>query len=189
VAFSIIRKHKGYLLLSSTLDVGSTFQILLPVRSGMTAPGRAVNGSDLSALPEDSQRSGDAPGEQSQLFQTVMVADDEDGARGVIGEYLREMGYRVLEAVDGLDAVKLYKKRGEDVDLILMDVVMPRMNGVEASRKILHIDPQARILYITGHARGYAQGEAFDEEGVMGVIHKPFSLKEIDSKVKRALAT
>ncbi len=189
VAFSIIRKHKGYLLLSSTPDVGSTFQVLLPVRSGMTVPGRAVNGSGASATPESLQQSGEGPAGQSQLFQTIMVADDEDGARGVIGEYLREMGYRVLEAVDGLDAVKLYKKRGEDVDLILMDVVMPRMNGVEASRKILHIDPQARILYITGHARGFAPGEAFDDAGVMGVIHKPFSLKEIDRKVKQALAT
>jgi signal transduction histidine kinase/ActR/RegA family two-component response regulator len=189
VAFSIIRKHKGYLLLNSTPGVGTTFQILLPVRSGMATPGRAANGSGTFAMKADRDQEGTVAAGQSRLFQTVMVADDEDGARGVIGEYLREMGYRVLEAVDGLDAVKLYKKRGEDVDLILMDVVMPRMNGVEATRKILHIDPQARILFITGHARGYVQGEAFDDEGVMGVIHKPFSLKEIDRKVKRALAT
>lgn len=189
VAFSIIRKHKGYLLVTSTPGVGSTFQVLLPVRSGMTVPGRDAEDAGQQDRPPASEQTSETSRVQSQLFQTVLVADDEDGARGVIGEYLREMGYRVLEAVDGVDAVKLYRKRGEDVDLILMDVVMPRMNGVEASRKILNINPQARILYITGHARGYVQGEAFDDEGVMGVIHKPFSLKEIDRKVKRALAT
>jgi two-component system cell cycle sensor histidine kinase/response regulator CckA len=189
VAFSIIRKHKGYLLVTSTPDVGSTFQILLPIRSGMVVPGQESEKAGDAAERPDSHRNAGGTRDQSQLFQTVLVADDEDGARGVIGEYLQEMGYRVLEAVDGVDAVKLYRKRGREVDLILMDVVMPRMNGVEASRKILNIDPDARILYITGHARGFAQGEAFDNEGVMGVIHKPFTLKEIDRKVKRALAT
>jgi hypothetical protein len=60
---------------------------------------------------------------------------------------------------------------------------------VEASRKILNLDPQARILYITGYTRDHSQGEGFDDQGVIGVIHKPFSLKEIDGKVRRALAT
>jgi len=185
VAFSIIRKHKGFLLVTSTPDVGTTFQILLPVRSGTAG---AVQGPVEKAAADRSAEE-KSPAGQTQLFQTILVADDEDGARGVIVEYLREMGYRVLEAVDGLDAVKAYKKRGSEVNLVLMDVVMPRMNGVEASRKILNIDPQARILYITGHARGHARDDRSDEEGVLGVIHKPFSLREIDRKVKRVLSS
>jgi len=189
VAYSIIRKHKGYLLVTSAPGTGSTFQVLLPVRSGMGVAGRPGAEAETEARPVEPELATPGPAGQSQLFQTVLVADDEDGARGVIGEYLREMGYRVLEAVDGVDAVKLYRKRGKDVDLVLMDVVMPRMNGVEASRKILNIDPKARILYITGYTRDHSQGEGFDDQGVMGVIHKPFSLKEIDGKVKRALAT
>jgi two-component system cell cycle sensor histidine kinase/response regulator CckA len=188
VAFSIIRKHKGYLLVTSAPGVGSTFKVLLPVRSGMASPGRNADGLEPVESRPVAEQPGDDTTGQSQLFQTILVTDDEEGARGVIGEFLREMGYRVLEAVDGVDAVKLYRKRGKEVDLILMDVVMPRMNGVEASRKILAINPQARILYITGHARGFA-GEGADDEGVLGVIHKPFSLKEIDRKVKRVLAT
>ncbi len=189
VAFSIIRKHKGHLLVTSAPGMGSTFKILLPVRSGMVTPGRADGLTGAVEATSPIHEPGIDSSGPSPLMQTVMITDDEDGARGVIGEYLREMGYRVLEAVDGVEAVKLYEKRGDEVDLILMDVVMPRMNGVEASRKILKIDPQAKILYITGHARGFAGEEGADDEGVLGVIHKPFSLNEIDRKVKRLLAT
>ncbi len=109
----------------------------------------------------------------------VMVVDDDAGIREILKIMLKE--YEVIEASDGFEAIKLYTTTRPDI--VLMDVLMPRLDGVEATREILKIDPNAIVIGITAFARS-KKGEML-AAGAKDVVEKPFTrraLKEVIEK-------
>ncbi|MCS7143424.1 MAG: response regulator [Archaeoglobaceae archaeon] len=106
-------------------------------------------------------------------MRSVMIVDDETAMREILKIMLKD--YKVLEASNGREAVELYKK--EKPDLVLMDIMMPVMSGIDAVKEIKKINPNAKIIAITAYAS--SKGEKAIEAGVDRILKKPFTRKEI----------
>ncbi|RLB83839.1 MAG: oxidoreductase, partial [Deltaproteobacteria bacterium] len=112
--------------------------------------------------------------------------DDEEVILKVGQELLEAMGYRVLIARDGKEAVEVYKKNRDDIDIVVLDMVMPNMGGGEAYDRMKQINPDIKVLLSSGYS---IDGQATEilERGCDGFIQKPFSMKELSEKIKEIL--
>jgi CheY-like chemotaxis protein len=118
--------------------------------------------------------------------ETVLLVDDEDMLVDVGRQILQAMGYHVLVAGNGSQAVEVYQKNKDQIDLVIMDVVMPGMGGGEALGKMKEIDPQVKVLLATGYT---PDGGACNglPQGHCGLIQKPFSMKDLSKKIREVL--
>lgn len=122
---------------------------------------------------------------QNNQVATVMIVDDELFFRGLLRDILTKAGLTVVtDAANGTDAVALYRQHSPAI--VLMDIYMPEKSGIEATREIMAIDPQARILICSGV--GYDQDlEAALQEGARGVVYKPFFDEEVLDIIRKTL--
>jgi CheY-like chemotaxis protein len=112
--------------------------------------------------------------------------DDEPLIRTLGRMILEEQGYRVLLAADGQEAVEVYRRELGHVDLVVLDLSMPRLGGREACRQLARIDPQVRVLLSSGFASDTAG--AVQEPGVRGFVAKPYRPADLTAAVRTALA-
>jgi two-component system, cell cycle sensor histidine kinase and response regulator CckA len=111
---------------------------------------------------------------------TILVADDEPGIRTHVGEVLQRLGYRVLEAADGVEALELAARHAGPIHLLLTDISMPRLDGRELDRRLSHQRPETRTLFMSGSAGAALHpGAAF--------LPKPFALPSLVRKVSEVL--
>jgi CheY-like chemotaxis protein len=146
---------------------GQTFAILLPVL-------------DPEADPVST------PGEDLDRRETVLLADDEAIVRGVVRETLERFGYEVLEAADGPEALELAERRQGPIDLLLTDVRMPRMNGVELAGRLRATRPDLRVLFMSGLAEVDVASELEQRPGVH-FVDKPMTPSVLLERVREAL--
>ena len=113
--------------------------------------------------------------------ETILVVDDEPNILEVTEEMLQTMGYNVLTATDGLEAVSLFEKNGQTVDLTILDMIMPGLSGGETYNRIKKIKPQIKVLLSSGYS---LNGETFEiiHQGCDGFIQKPYNLSQISKK-------
>ena len=109
--------------------------------------------------------------------------DDEDMIRCLGRSVLEQAGYRVLEAHDGADAVDLFRREHGHIDLVILDLTMPRLSGRDAFRSMTAIAPDARVLF----SSGYSVDDLSDVTGAVGLLAKPYRPQELVSAVRRAL--
>jgi len=109
----------------------------------------------------------------------VMVVDDEIAMREILKIMLKD--FKIIEASNGREAIELYKK--EKPDLVLMDVMMPIMNGIEATAEIKKIDPNAKIIAITAYAS--SKGEKVLEAGASYILKKPFTRRDVIKMIEK----
>lgn len=114
----------------------------------------------------------------------ILVVDDDPLVRASISRALVELGYRVGEAADGPSALALV--RDEQVSLVVLDFMMPGMDGAEVARQIADIDAELPVIFSTGHAALRALRSAAGDD--VAVLHKPFTLDELDALLKERLA-
>jgi two-component system, response regulator, stage 0 sporulation protein F len=114
---------------------------------------------------------------------TILVVDDEPPVRAMIGRALVELGYRVAEAADGPEALRLI--RDERPDLVVLDFLMPGMDGAEAAREIAALDPDLPIIFSTGHGALRALRDAAGDEA--SILEKPFTLAQLDDLIRTTL--
>ena len=114
----------------------------------------------------------------------ILVVDDDRTVRATISAALTELGYTVREAADGFAALELVRDRAPS--LIIMDYVMPGMDGAEVAREVAAIDPELPIIFSTGHAALRALRAAAGEEAK--ILEKPFTLDELDELLRERLA-
>lgn len=157
MAFGIVEKHMGYLTVSSTVGQGATFGIYLPV---------AETGESARIKP--------APEEEKPLrgSETVLLAEDDPSVRFVIRQVLDKNGYTVVEAKDGVEAVKVFSERKEDIDLLLFDISMPNMSGLEALEAISKSTPDVKALFMSGYIFDENNLRDFTGAGVR-LLNKP----------------
>jgi PAS domain S-box-containing protein len=167
-AYGIIKGHGGYIDVESNKGQGTTFSIYLP------ASGRKIREAVKTAEPF------------IKGTGTVLLVDDEDVILEVGKELLEGMGYRVLIAKDGKEAVEVYEKDRDEIDIVVLDMVMPNMGGGEAYDRMKEINPDINVLLSSGFS---IDGEASEilERGCKGFIQKPFTLKELSHEIKEIL--
>ncbi|MBI4954259.1 MAG: response regulator [Myxococcales bacterium] len=156
VAYGIVQQHGGILHVESELGRGSTFEVCLPTAEGPpSAPRREVEGV--------------APGGH----ETILVAEDDEGVRRVVEHILGGAGYRVLVATDGEQAVRAFAEAAEEVQLLLLDMVMPRLGGLDALERIRALQPAVRAILTSG----YSDAWRTDDPRLAGVdlLPKPYA--------------
>jgi len=167
MVYGVVKNHGGFINVYSEPGEGSTFKIYLP----------------LSGKPEVLES--DVDTEMAGGHETILVIDDEEAIRQVAADILESYGYRVRLACDGAEGVAMYG-RGNGIDMVLLDMVMPRQGGRETFLQLKRIDPKVRVLFSTG----YSQNEKVNEImalGVQGFIQKPYQVKDLLAKVRAVL--
>jgi PAS domain S-box-containing protein len=169
-AYGIITQAGGDIRIYSELGLGTTFNILLPVTR--------ETGAARSALRRSRHIGGG---------ETILVVEDEDAIREVTRRILSRNGYNVLIASGGPEALTLARQSVVGVDLLLTDVVMPHMLGKEVAQQMQAIQPDLRVLYMSGYAQPVLASEGTLGVGVL-LLEKPFSETMLLDKVREALA-
>ena len=118
--------------------------------------------------------------------ETILIVDDQETIWDFLIEALQKLGYSVLLAEDGEDAVEIYRNNPGEIDLVLLDMVMPRLDGPEAFRRIREIDPQARILLSSGFVSEEDVHELL-QQGACGFLPKPHRLPVVCRAIREAL--
>lgn len=169
----VVRAHRGAILVESAPGRGTTIRVLFP----LTAE------ADASAAATDAQRAG---GQRADLQGTALVVDDEEAVRRVCSAMLRRLGLAVLEAADGQEAVDLFGRHADEIDVIILDLSMPHMDGLTALQALRRIRPEVEVLLSSGYSEQEAT-QHLTEGGAAGFIQKPYQLQSLRDKVARAL--
>lgn len=170
MVFSIIKEHGGWIQVSSRVGEGSTFDIYLPKAKG--EPALSADTISGEGLPRGSG--------------TVLVVDDEDSVRSFAISCLEGLGYSVLPAASGEEALQVYQRAPGRIQAVLLDMVMPGMTGKETMRKILELDPNARIVLVSGFTQEGTKEELI-ASGAKAFLHKPFLVRPLAEALRRAL--
>lgn len=118
--------------------------------------------------------------------ETILIVDDHETIWDFLIEALQRLGYSVLLAENGLDAVEIYRENPNEVDLVLLDMVMPKLGGHQTFYKIKELDPEAKILLSSGYV---SEDEVNDllEQGAKGFLPKPHRISKMAQEVRRIL--
>ena len=164
--FHILKSHRGAVKVQSQKGQGATFTIFLPV----------------SPSPPDQVSS---PEKDSTVYGqgTIMVVDDEPVLREVAARLLEKLGYRVIPAPDGEKAVEIYREQGTKINLVLMDMIMPGMNGMQTIEHLRAINPEVPVVLCSGYGDG--KGKVLPHD--VGYLAKPYTLELLSQKVAAAL--
>ncbi len=166
--YGIIKNHRGYITVYSEPGKGSTFKIYLPA-------------SDK--LPEKEKKSREPLLRGSE---TILIVDDEIMLTETGQTMLNELGYHALTANDGQSAIEAYTADAPKIDLVILDMIMPKMSGSSTFNQLKILDPDVKVLISSGYG---IDGQASEllKKGCCGFIQKPFSMMELSKKVREAL--
>ncbi|HTS60589.1 MAG TPA: ATP-binding protein, partial [Candidatus Acidoferrales bacterium] len=166
--FGIVKQHKGDIRVESELGKGTRFEIFLPC-------------AEKVAETEAPQPSGRVHGSE-----TILVVEDEEGVRLLVRRSLETLGYKVLEARNGRDALRVYQEHGGVISLVVTDVVMPEMHGQELAARLKRMQPGLKVIYISGYP-----ADAIGQFGVVNndshFLGKPFTSTALAQKVREVL--
>ncbi|HXE97690.1 MAG TPA: ATP-binding protein [Dongiaceae bacterium] len=170
IVYGIVKQHRGFINVYSEPLIGTTFRIYIPMIEKELAEAEEV----IPSLPPKGGT------------ETILVAEDDTAVRTLVQEVLTGFGYVVIPAEDGQDAVEKFRANRDTIKLILMDIIMPKMNGKEASREIRRLDGAVKILYSSGYTLDVIQSRDVLDEGEE-LVMKPVQPLELLRKVRELL--
>jgi PAS domain S-box-containing protein len=166
--YGIVKQHDGFIHLQSKIDEGTCFRVFLPCQKGVASPeGETVENSEFEGGNE-----------------VILLAEDEEQVRQLAVTVLERAGYRVLVARDGEEAMHMFRSHKVEIDLALLDMVMPKKSGQMVFNYIRITRPDIPVLFCSGYSFT-AQQDLMTENGVQ-LIQKPFSPKELLCKVRES---
>jgi CheY-like chemotaxis protein len=167
-AYGIIKGHKGIIEVYSEKGSGATFTIYLPASN--------------KELTRKEQVSTDiVKGEGN-----ILLVDDEDVIIDVGSEMLEALGYKVSVARTGREAIEIFKEKQDEIDMVILDMIMPEMDGGETFNFLKSIDPGVKVIISSGYSAD-ARSTRMMEQGCYGFIQKPYSMNTLSQKVKEVL--
>jgi len=169
VSYGIVRQHKGTIGVESRMGEGTTFRIYLP----LSADSGTIDVADV----EESMPVG---------TETILIVEDDEAVRKVNTTLLEKYGYRVLAAVDGEQGVKLYHEHSHDIALVLLDVIMPGLNGREVYELLVGIDSQVKVLFMSGYTADILDSHGVVYEGTV-FLQKPLEPGLLLNKVRELI--
>jgi PAS domain S-box-containing protein len=165
----IVRAHRGLLRVTSAPERGSTFEVHFPALTGEDA----VTAKSLAAPASAG---------------TVLVVEDDDGVRQLASRILGEAGYRVVLASDGEEGVERFQREAEGIDVVLLDLTMPRLGGLEVLAELRRRQPGVRVVLMTGYSTEELS-DKIEDDGVTALVQKPFSSERLVGAIRAARAT
>ena len=166
--YGIIKSHSGYIDVHSEKEKGTTFTIYLPA-------------SEKEAVREKS-----VPAAMLKGIGTILLIDDEKMILDVGRELLEELGYTVLSALSGREALDIFQKNSDKIDLVIMDMIMPGMGGGETFDRLRAINPNIKVLLSSGYSVN-GQASKILHRGCDGFIQKPFNLNQLAEKIGKIM--
>ncbi|MGB8426530.1 MAG: ATP-binding protein, partial [Desulfobacterales bacterium] len=168
-AYGIVKAHGGYIDVASTEQAGTTFTLYFPTTH--------------QKISEKQKKSDNRPKKNG----TILLVDDEEDILQIGAMVLQKMNYRVLEARNGPQALRLYAENKDQIDLVILDLVMPEMNGSQVYDRLKDINADVRVLLCSGYS---IEGRAKDiiDRGCDDFIQKPFTYKKLSEKLDAILA-
>jgi PAS domain S-box-containing protein len=166
--YGIIRGHKGMINVYSEPGHGSTFTIYLPASEKEVIHERADSGKIVKGT------------------ETILVADDEQVILEVSTEMLTSLGYRIYAAGSGQEALAVFMEKRNEIDLVILDMIMPGISGGETFDRLRKISPEIKVLLSSGYSIN-GEAKTIMERGCNGFLQKPFHLEKLSSKIREML--
>ena len=167
--YGIVKQHRGQITVYSEIGLGTIFKIFFP----------AIQTEKTSETQIQ-----DAPIQRGT--ETILLVDDEESLRKVNSRLLNKYGYRVIMASNGKEALETYKKEGEGISLIILDLIMPVMDGRKCLEEILRVNPNAKVIIASGDSEkglaNFSRGK-----GVKGFVNKPYDIRELLTTIREVL--
>ena len=172
VVYGIIQRHGGQIAVKSEIGKGTTFSLFfIPyAKKGAT-------------FQEEKSHFDEVAGDG-----TILLVDDEDLVLLINGEFFESLGYRVLRATSGDEALAIYREQQKSIDIVILDMLMPGKNGRETFHDLQSINPDVKVIIATGYSDGEDSYSVL-QDGVAGFIRKPFDHAEFSRLVQNVLAT
>ena len=169
-AYGTIKNHKGVISVASDIDKGTEVTIYLPSH----------------ALKKEPEKDDKKAGSDFTYYKHILLVDDEALVCSMTKEVLEKMNFNVSVCHNGKDAVEFYQKEWEEIDIVIIDLVMPELNGKDAFIKMKEINPDIVALISSGYSIDGTAQEVIDL-GARGFIKKPFTKKELNEHIARLL--
>ncbi|MDQ1240508.1 MAG: two-component system, cell cycle sensor histidine kinase and response regulator CckA [Thermodesulfobacteriota bacterium] len=171
VVRGIVEMHKGFIDVESEVGRGTTFRVYLPLMKVVKAPEKV---EEIQPPPRGTE--------------TILLVEDEELVRNLGVYALEQFGYKVLAVGDGQEALEVYEREKENISLVILDIIMPRMDGKQCFRELLRMNPNIRVLI----SSGIIQRELIHEVvnlGAKGSLVKPFDVRDLLLKVREVIDT
>jgi len=170
MVYGIVKQHGGDVSFYSELGLGSTFKIYWPATD----------------QPGESASSPEVPLTFYHGDETILLVEDDDKVRKLVRRMLTQLGYKVLEASHGLDAVGVAGKHDGRIDLLLTDVVMPKMSGQEFAERVAAVRPDIEVVFMSGYPGGMTSGHVTLDQSEF-LLQKPFDKDALGRILRQAL--
>ncbi|MGO8879715.1 MAG: PAS domain S-box protein [Desulfomonilaceae bacterium] len=178
-ALGIVKGHHGAIIVDSELGKGTTIRVLFPVSK------EAQTSSDTNKEAVETES---AEPLTINRRKTVLLVEDEAGVRDLAVRRLDILGYDTIVAGDGAEGVHIFRERLNEIDLVMLDFKMPKMNGVEAFEELIRIKPDVKVLLSSGYTEDVVM-QSFPGQRPAGVLHKPYNMEALKGALERLLGT
>ncbi len=173
-----VQMHNGIIEVESSLHQGTTFHVYLPLESqheNGESPALETSTTHTNAI-ENTRAAGN----------TILLVEDDADVQEIATALLESLDFQVITANDGLEGVEVYQQHQHDIGLVLMDIMMPRMNGTTACKKIRGINPQAKVIFVSGYDQNSAQLSDMGLENEL-FLSKPYDVMVLNEIISREL--
>lgn len=170
VVYGIVKQHNGHILVESQLGKGSRFDLYFPTHRD------AFVQEAMEVLSEEIPKG----------TETILVAEDEHEIRELLKAFLERLGYQVITACDGEEAIEFFSAHRDRIDLAILDAVMPKLNGPQVYERIVSSSPDLPCLFLSGYSEEVVS-RYFDQSLSIPILHKPVTLRNLGIKVRDIL--